>query len=36
MIHDAPVPNFWRGITDNDAVNKLAFRSGKWQVFIVL
>lgn len=32
MLYDAPVPNFWRGITDNDTGNKLAFRSAQWKV----
>jgi beta-galactosidase len=32
MINDAPVPNFWRGITDNDTGNRLAFRSAQWKI----
>lgn len=32
MIHEAPTPNFWRGLTDNDAGNRLAYRSAQWKV----
>lgn len=32
MLCDAPAPNFWRGITDNDSGNRLAFRSAQWKL----
>ncbi|MFV0342475.1 MAG: glycoside hydrolase family 2 TIM barrel-domain containing protein [Anaerocolumna sp.] len=32
MIGDSPLPNFWRGITENDAGNRLSFRSAQWKI----
>lgn len=31
LIHSAPIPNFWRAMTDNDRGNKLQERSATWR-----